>query len=86
MAGYVSVPFFANLTGEQLQEVIELGDVKALFVGKVEDWENTKQSVNENLPVISFPNYKGHSIIDKALKWKDIMNDFEPLQKCIGHS
>jgi long-chain acyl-CoA synthetase len=81
MAGYVSVPFFANLTGEQLQEVIELGDVKALFVGKVEDWENTKQSVNENLPVISFPNYKGHSIIDKALKWKDIMNDFEPLQK-----
>jgi long-chain acyl-CoA synthetase len=81
MAGYVSVPFFDNLTGEQLQEVIELGDVKALFVGKVEDWENTKQSVNENLPVISFPNYKGHSIIDKALKWKDIMNDFEPLQK-----
>jgi len=80
MAGYVSVPFFDNLTGEQLQEVIELGDVKALFVGKVEDWENTKQSVNENLPLISFPNYKGHSVIDNALKWKDIMNDFEPLQ------
>ena len=80
MAGYVSVPFFNNLTGEQLQEVIELGDVKALFVGKVEDWENTKQSVNENLPLISFPNYKGHSVIDNALKWKDIMNDFEPLQ------
>ena len=80
MAGYVSVTFFNNLTGEQLQEVIELGDVKALFVGKVEDWENTKQSVNENLPLISFPNYKGHSVIDNALKWKDIMNDFEPLQ------
>ena len=80
MAGYVSVPFFANLTGQQLKEVLELGDVEALFVGKVEDWENTSQSLKINLPLISFPNYKGHSVIDNALKWKDIMNDFEPLQ------
>ena len=81
MAGYVSVPFFANLTGEQLREVLELGDVSALFVGKVEGWENTEQSINDDLPLISFPNYKGHSVIDNALKWKDIMNEFSPLQK-----
>ncbi len=81
MGGYVSVPFFANLTGEQLKEVLELGDVSALFVGKVEGWENTEQSINDDLPLISFPNYKGHSIIDNALKWKDIMNEFSPLQK-----
>jgi long-chain acyl-CoA synthetase len=80
MAGYVSVPFFANLTGQQLKEVLELGDVEALFVGKVEDWENTSQSLKINLPLISFPNYKGHSVIDNALKWKDIMNEFSPLQ------
>ena len=81
MAGYVSVPFYANLTGEQLKEVLELGDVSALFVGKVEGWENTEQSINDDLPLISFPNYKGHSVIDNALKWKDIMNEFSPLQK-----
>jgi len=40
MAGYISVPFFANLKAEQIKEVLRLGDVDALFVGKVEDWEN----------------------------------------------
>jgi len=80
MAGYVSVPFFANLTGEQLKEVLDLGDVSALFVGKIEGWEHTKKSINNDLLIISFPNYKGHSVINNALKWNDIMNDFSPLQ------
>ena len=81
MAGYVSVPFYANLTGEQLNEVIELGDIKALFVGKLEDWEGKQQSVNKNLPLIAFPKYIDHSVIEKALQWKDIMTDFEPLKE-----
>jgi len=81
MAGYVSVPFYANLTGEQLNEVIELGDIEALFVGKLEDWEDKQQSVNKNLPLIAFPKYTDHSVIEKALQWKDIMTDFEPLKE-----
>ena len=34
MAGFVSVPFYANLKGEQLREVIELGDVDLIAFGK----------------------------------------------------
>lgn len=79
MCGYVSVPFFANLTSEQLGEVLELGDVKALFVGKVEGWENTKQSLNTELPLIAFPHYKKHSKIENALQWNTILNDFKPI-------
>ena len=29
LAGYVSVPLYATLTGEQIKEVLEIGEVKA---------------------------------------------------------
>lgn len=80
MAGYVSVPFFATLSGEQLQEVLELGDVKALFVGKVEDWDNKKEKVSSTIPKIAFPHYKDHSLVADAHQWEDIMAKFEPIE------
>ena len=43
MAGYISVPFFANLTSNELNNLIDFGDVELLIVGKVEDWENQKK-------------------------------------------
>ena len=79
MAGYVSVPFYANLNHEQLKEVARLGDIKALFVGKIENWENTKQGLSENIPLIAFPHYKGHSKINEALQWDAILTEFKPL-------
>ena len=78
MCGYVSVPFFANLTSEQLGEVLALGDVKALFVGKVEGWEITKKSLNKEVALIAFPHYKGHSKVENALQWDTILTDFTP--------
>ena len=43
MAGYISVPFFSNLTSKELNNLLEFGDVDLLIVGKVEDWENQKK-------------------------------------------
>jgi len=45
MAGYVSVPFFATLTGAKISEVIELGDVAALIVGKLEVWDDITKEI-----------------------------------------
>ena len=50
MGRFVSVPFYPNLTARQLEEVIELGNVQALFVGKLDDWHAIKTGVPENLP------------------------------------
>ena len=38
MAGFISVPFFANLTSKELKNLIDFGDVDLLIVGKVDDW------------------------------------------------
>ncbi len=80
MAEYVSVPFFPTLAGKQISEVLEIGDVKALFVGKLEVWDDMKTGVPQDMPLIRFPHYKGNSKIDRGEDWNKFMNRFEPLE------
>ncbi len=79
MAGHVSVPFFATLTGEQIGEVLELGDVKLLFVGKTEVWDSMKTGIPEELPIIRFPHYADNSAVNRGMAWEDILQRYEPL-------
>ncbi len=80
MAGFISVPFFANLNGDQLGEVLKLGDVDALFVGKLEDWENTKKGIPADMPMIAFPHYEGNSKVEEGHQWHDFIEPHEPMQ------
>ena len=80
MAGYVSVPFYATLTSEQISEVLKLGDVDALFVGKLEVWDEMKAGIPEEMPVIRFPHYEGNSKVERGHDWHEFMAAHEPLQ------
>ena len=81
MAGYISVPFFPSLKGRELEFLIDFGDVDLLFVGKIETWDNIKSNIPKDLPLISFPNYKGCSVVDRGEQWFDFINRNEPLHK-----
>lgn len=37
LGGFVTVPFYSNLVGDSLKEVIVLSEIKFLFVGKLEN-------------------------------------------------
>lgn len=80
MAGYISVPFFPNLTSKELKTLLEFGDVDMLFAGKVEDWEEQHKGVPKDMPIIAFPQYKNHSKIDRGYQWLDFIHQHEPLQ------
>ena len=82
MAGFISVPFFSNLTSKELKNLIDFGDVDLLIVGKVEDWENQKKGVPKGLPIISFPHYNGFSTVTEGYQWLDFINKYKPLEKC----
>ena len=71
MGRFVSVPFYPNLTARQLAEVIELGDVKALFVGKLDDWHTMREGVPQGLPIIRFPHYAGNSPVAEGIAWEE---------------
>ncbi|MEM7572602.1 MAG: AMP-binding protein [Bacteroidota bacterium] len=80
MAGHISVPFFATLNGEQINEVLRLGDVAILFVGKIEVWDDMKTGIPDDIPVIRFPHYAGNSEVDRGKAWEEIIAETQPLE------
>ena len=81
MAGYVSVPFFPNLKSHEIKNLLEFGDVKALFMGKVEDWDEIKKGISESMPIIAFPHYENNSKIDRGYQWNDFIEKYQPQQE-----
>ena len=49
---------FPNLKSHEIKNLLEFGDVKALFMGKVENWDEIKNGVDNEMPVIAFPHYE----------------------------
>ncbi len=79
MAGFVSVPFYANMTGEQLKEVIALGDIDLVLFGRVEGWDDMKRGIPPSVKVGKFPPYAGNPTIAIGTDWETMMKE-KPLQ------
>ena len=59
--GYVSVPLYASLPKDQLAEVIELGDLQAIFLGKLDKWGDRAAAIPASVLAIKFPHYAGNA-------------------------
>ncbi|RLD82949.1 MAG: AMP-dependent synthetase, partial [Bacteroidetes bacterium] len=81
LGGFVTVPFYANLVGDALNEVINLSDIKFLFVGKLDNWEKAKSGIPEDLPIVRFVHYKGSSKVDSGINWDEFIKDKKPDQE-----
>jgi len=81
MSGHVSVPFYPNTAKEELAYVTEHSNIKLLFVGKLEEWEDRQKSVSKKIKTIAFPHYKGNAIIDADYYWDTLCKTNEPLQE-----
>ena len=81
MAGYVSVPFFPSLKGEELEYLLDFGDVDLLFVGKIETWEDIGPHISKDISIIKFPQYIGCSVVGRGEDWFDFINRYQPLNE-----
>ena len=79
LGGYVSVPFYPNLTGPQLAQVIDHSDIKVLFVGKLENWTDMREGVPDGLDIIRFPHYEGNSQVAEGKDWHELLQSRQPL-------
>ncbi|MBX2871245.1 MAG: AMP-binding protein [Saprospiraceae bacterium] len=79
MGGYVSTPFYANLSAEQLSEVIPKSDTKAVFVGKLDHWDGIDKGIPEDMPIIKFPHYEGNAKVTRGVAWDDLLEKYEPV-------
>jgi len=79
IGGYVSVPLYASLAGEQLSVVLEKSDSKAIFVGKLDEWEKKSKGLPNGMPVMRFPDYPGNAKVTQGVSWEE-MQKSEPMQ------
>ena len=77
MSGHISVPFFPTLKSYEIEKLLDFGDVSVLFVGKLENWEEMKKGVRDDMPIIAFPHYKDHSKVSEGKQWHDFINEFD---------
>ena len=81
MGGFVSVPYYASLPKDQLKTVIDLSDLKALFVGKLEEWGSKEDILPEGLKVIRFPHYKDNAKVNTGLDYDELIKKMSQLKK-----
>lgn len=79
MGGYVSVPYYASLPKEQLEDVIALSDVKLIFVGKLDSWGDKSQAIPNNVVAIKFPHYEDFAKINVGEDWNELIAQCAPL-------
>jgi long-chain acyl-CoA synthetase len=80
MAGYVSVPLYPTLAAETVRQIMEHSESKAIFIGKLDDWDSMKAGVPAGLPAIAFPLSPASVLADPAVtQWDDIVGKVQPL-------
>lgn len=80
LAGHISVPFYPNLTAVQLNQLLLHCDAKALFVGKLDNWQAMDENIPSDIIRIAYPHYTGNAKIEgeNYLKWDDLIAKNEP--------
>ncbi|MGQ0585626.1 MAG: AMP-binding protein [Gammaproteobacteria bacterium] len=80
MAGYVSVPLYPTLTGETVRQILEHSEAKAIFVGKLDDWESMKSGVPRGLPAFCCSLSPASLLADPTVaKWEELAAKVAPL-------
>lgn len=69
-AGNVVVPMFTTLPGETADYVMSFTEMKLLFVGETENWDQVRQVLPEDIQLVCLP---GVELEEDHLRWEDIV-------------
>lgn len=76
MAGHVIVPLYPTLNADTVQFILQHSESRLLLVGKLDDWEDMKPGVPDDVPVVRMPLAPSTQGYD----WDEIVANTEPLQ------
>jgi len=57
MAGHVSVPLYASISDASIKQILEHSESRAIFVGKLDDYEKQKEGIPSSVKKISIDFY-----------------------------
>lgn len=69
-AGNFVVPMFTTLAAETAEYVMSFTDMKLLFIGETENWEQIREVLPKGIQLVCLP---GVEVADEHLRWDDIV-------------
>jgi len=75
MAGFTTVAIFPTANQDTVSFVLEHCEAKAIFIGKLDTWDDLSNAVPADLPKIAFPLAPKNDLP----KWNDLLKSNEPL-------
>jgi len=75
MAGHVSVALYPTLTAESIEYILQHCEARALFIGKLDEWELLAPGIPKGLPCMAFP----LSPKTDFPTWDDVVSKHPPL-------
>jgi long-chain acyl-CoA synthetase len=81
-AGNVVVPMFTTLPGETAEYVMSFTEMKMLFIGETENWDQVREVLPPGIKLVCLP---GVEIEEEHLRWEDIVAPHRgsmPAYKC----
>jgi long-subunit acyl-CoA synthetase (AMP-forming) len=83
MAGHISVPFYATLISDQINQVLVHSECKVLFVGKLDSWKTMKDGIPPSVKCIAYPSFYEGCPVSEMDEWDSIIGEYEPLRENI---
>ena len=68
-AGHVVVPMFTTASSETADYVMNFTEMKVLFVGETENWDQVRRVLPEGILLIALP---GVELAEEHLRWEDL--------------
>ena len=80
-AGGISVPFYATLTKEQLNQILVHAECQILIVGKLDHWEKIKDGIPDHILLIHTP----ESTEKTGVQWTEILKNTPEIERIPTH-
>lgn len=78
MGGFVSVPLYPTISADMIRHILKHSESKAVFIGKLDDWDSQRSGVPEGVHCVTYPWYTESG--EGYVNWESIMASTEPLQ------
>ncbi len=77
MSGHISVPIYPTLTNTSIEPLLLHSEPKAIFIGKLDDYDSQRSAIPDSILKISYDDYG----ISEGTTWSSIVKGYEPLEK-----
>jgi long-chain acyl-CoA synthetase len=75
LGGFISIPLYATQHREMIHYVLEHAEVKAIFVGKLDNWKEQEDGISKDIVRIAFP-YENP--MPAQYQWNELLATYEP--------